>query len=81
MSCPAGFGARGNVTTDTSSLELMTLQSLHLHGRHGLVSVKGQVYDVRKGLEGDEGTASSLRPLLGHDASRLLALAKSEDES
>lgn len=56
----------------------MPLALLHHHGMHGLVSVKGVVYDVREALE-LPGQGEVLRRVIGHDISRLLACRGLQD--
>jgi hypothetical protein len=78
--CPVGFGAAGGKEEDQhSSLPEMPLMVLKGHGSHGLVSIKGVIYNVMEGLKSEPG-AAQLKLLLGHDASRFLACGGQKEE-
>ena len=49
-------------------LPRMPLSLLRAHGAHGLVAVRGVIFDVREDV-----TSPSIKPLLGHDITRCLA--------
>lgn len=69
--CPLGFG-QSTPEEPEAPLPAMPLAVLQKHGAHGLVSVKGVIFDVRAALE-MPGQGEILKQLIGHDVSRLLA--------
>lgn len=69
--CPLGFG-QSTPEEPEPPLPAMPLAVLQKHGAHGLVSVKGVIFDVREAL-GMPGQGEILKQLIGHDVSRLLA--------